>query len=79
VAGQVPVVFAAGLLFLTPLSMLMSIARNSRTLIDRMALALGLVIGPLMAATKVGLDLMWTGIIAGTIAYAVHRLREALQ
>jgi hypothetical protein len=28
---------------------------------------------------KIGLDLLWTGIIAGTIAYLVHRLREAMQ
>jgi predicted branched-subunit amino acid permease len=76
-AAEVPPVFAAGLLFLTPLSMLMSITRNSGALLDRLALALGLVIGPLIAATKVGLDLMWTGIIAGTIAYVIHRLREA--
>jgi predicted branched-subunit amino acid permease len=78
-AAKVPPVFAAGLLFLTPLSMLMSITRNSAALLDRLALALGLVIGPLIAATKVGLDLMWTGIIAGTIAYVVHRVREAMQ
>jgi predicted branched-subunit amino acid permease len=78
-AAEVPTVFAAGLLFLTPLSMLMSITRNSAALLDRLALALGLVIGPLIAATKIGLDLMWTGIIAGTIAYVVHRLREAMR
>jgi len=78
-AAQVPPLFAAGLLFLTPLSMLMSIARNSRLLLDRLALALGLVVGPLIAAAEIGLDLLWTGIIAGTIAYAVHRLREAAQ
>jgi hypothetical protein len=76
-AAQVPPLFAAGLLFLTPLSMLMSITRNSRLLLDRLALALGLLIGPLIAAADVGLDLMWTGVIAGTIAYAVHRVREA--
>src|SRR5262245_22554544 len=67
------------MLFLTPLSMLISITRNSRQLIDRLALALGLIIGPILAATKIGLDLMWTGIIAGTIAHVVHRLREAMQ
>jgi predicted branched-subunit amino acid permease len=78
-AAEVPPVFAAGLLFLTPLSMLMSIARNSAALLDRLALALGLVIGPVMAASKIGLDLMWTGLIAGTAAYAVHRLREAMR
>ena len=40
-------------------------------------MALGLVIGPVLASMKVGLDLLWTGIIAGTIAYLAHRLHEA--
>jgi predicted branched-subunit amino acid permease len=77
VAAQVPILFAAALLFLTPLSMLLSLTRNSRALIDRLALGLGLLIGPVVASTKIGLDLLWTGIIAGTLAYLVHRLREA--
>ena len=58
------------------MAILMSSARNSATLIDRLAFVLGLVIGPLLAAQKVKLDLMWTGLVAGTLAYAVHRLRE---
>ena len=78
-AARLPPLFAAALLFLTPLSLVMSISRNSRELIDRVALALGLVIGPVLATMKIGLDLLWTGIIAGTIAYLVHRLREAMQ
>ncbi len=77
VAAEVPALFAAGLLFLTPLSMLLSLTRNGRDLIDRLALALGLVIGPVIASTRIGLDLMWTGLIAGTLAYVAHRLREA--
>ena len=40
-------------------------------------MGLGLVLGPLIAAQNFGLDLMWTGLIAGSLAYAVHRLREA--
>jgi predicted branched-subunit amino acid permease len=78
-AGTLPPLFAAALLFLTPLSLLMSVSRNSRQLIDRVALALGLVLGPVIASMKIGLDLLWTGIIAGTIAYLVHRLREAFE
>jgi hypothetical protein len=30
-----------------------------------------------MAFEQVGLDLLWTGVIAGSAAYGVHRLREA--
>jgi predicted branched-subunit amino acid permease len=76
-AARLPPLFAAALLFLTPLALVMSVSRNSRELIDRVAFGAGIVIGPVLAGMKVGLDLLWTGIIAGTIAYLVHRLREA--
>jgi predicted branched-subunit amino acid permease len=75
-AASLPPLLAAGLLFLTPMSFLMTVCRNTRTLIDALALALGLVLGPLIAAQKIGLDLLWTGLIAGTTAYLVHRLRK---
>jgi predicted branched-subunit amino acid permease len=77
-AANLPALFTAALLFLTPLSFLMSIARNARILADRLALVLGLVVGPALAAQQVGLDLLWTGIGGGTLAYLVHRFREAL-
>jgi predicted branched-subunit amino acid permease len=77
-ATQLPPLLAAALLFFTPLALLMSLSRSSRTLIDRIAFGLGLVVGPVLAAQKIGLDLMWTGLVAGTAAYVVHRLREAL-
>jgi hypothetical protein len=78
-AASLPVLLTAGLLFLTPMSFLVSTARNARTLVDRLALALGLVLGPLLAYYQIGLDLMWTGIVAGSVAYGVHRVREALR
>ncbi|MDB5602720.1 MAG: hypothetical protein JWN71_4764 [Xanthobacteraceae bacterium] len=74
-----PVVLAAGLLFLTPLSFLVSVARNSRTLVERTAFGLGFVIAPLLAAYKIELDLLWTGIVGGTLGFAAHRLREAMR
>lgn len=77
-AAGLPPLLAGALLFLTPMSFLISTARNARLMIDRLALVLGLVIGPLLAWYHVDLDLMWTGIIGGTLAYAVNRLREAL-
>jgi hypothetical protein len=78
-AARLPPLLATTLLFFTPMAILMSAARNNETLIDRLAFALGLVIGPLLAAQKVKLDLMWTGVVAGSVAYAVHRVREALR
>jgi len=76
-AARLPPFLGAALLFFTPMAILMSSARNARTLIDGLSFALGLVVWPIIAAQKIGLDLMWTGLIAGTIAYAVHRFREA--
>ena len=75
-ARSLPPLFAAALLFLTPMSLLMSTCSNIRMLIDGLAFGLGLVVGPIVAAQKVGLDLLWTGLIAGSAAYLVHRLRE---
>ena len=72
-----PPLFAGALLFLTPMSFLISTARNARAMVDRLALALGLVLGPLLAYRHVGLDLMWTGLVGGSVAYGVHHLREA--
>jgi predicted branched-subunit amino acid permease len=72
-----PSLFAGALLFLTPMSFLISTARNARAMVDRLALVLGLLIGPLLAHYQVGLDLMWTGVAGGTLAYGVHRLSGA--
>ncbi len=77
-AAKLPALLTAGLLFLTPISFLVSAARNARLLVDKLALALGLVIGPLLAYSDVRLDILWTGIVGGTIAYGVHRLRGSV-
>ena len=69
-AARLPVLFTAALLFLTPMSFLVSIARNSNLLVDRLALICGLVLGPVLAYRNVELDVMWAGIAGGTIAYA---------
>src|SRR6185312_5469678 len=56
-AARLPPLLAAMLLFLTPMSLLMSTVSNIRKLVDGLAFGLGLVIGPIIAAQKVGLDL----------------------
>ena len=73
-AAGLPALLSAALLFITPLSFLMSTARNARAAIDRLALVLGLLLAPLFTYFQIGLDLMWTGVIGGTLAYATHRL-----
>jgi predicted branched-subunit amino acid permease len=76
-AAELPPLLAGMLLFLTPMSFLISTARNAREMVDRLALLLGLVLGPLLKSWHIGLDLMWTGVLGGSVAYLVHRLRRA--
>jgi len=72
-----PLMFGAAAMFITPISFLVSTARNARLLMEKVALGLGLVIGPILAFGEVGFDLLWTGVIGGTLAYGVHRVQRA--
>jgi hypothetical protein len=68
--------FAAAVLLLTPLAFLLSTARNCRRLADILALVLGLALFPLAATLNTGVDILISGVSAGTIAYGVHWWRE---
>jgi predicted branched-subunit amino acid permease len=74
-AANLPQLLAAGILMLTPLAFLFSTARNSRELSDVIALILGLLLFPLAAKLGSGIDILISGVVAGTIAHGVHRLR----
>jgi predicted branched-subunit amino acid permease len=78
-AQALPSLLVAALLFLSPMSFLISAMRNARVTADRVALVVGLVLAPFLAWRGVELDLMWTGLIGGIVAYAAHRVREAVR
>jgi predicted branched-subunit amino acid permease len=78
-AAQLPPLLAAAVLFISPLSFLVSTAGNAKMLVDRLALAFGLVLAPILAMAKVELHLLVTGLVAGTLAYGIHRVRRAPQ
>ena len=75
-AANLPQLFAAAILLLTPLAFLLSTARNCRQLPDIVALVLGLALFPLVSMLHTGVDILISGVSAGTIAYAVHWWRE---
>ena len=75
-AAKLPAWLAAAVLFLTPMSFLVSLSRNARELIDRLALVFGLVLAPLFAYAQISLGLLLAGLAAGTLAHAAHRLRR---
>jgi predicted branched-subunit amino acid permease len=77
-AANLPQLFGAAILLLTPLAFLLSTARNCRQLSDIAALALGLALFPLVSLLHTGVDILISGVSAGTIAYALHRWRERI-
>ncbi|ABD88861.1 AzlC family ABC transporter permease [Rhodopseudomonas palustris] len=75
-AANLPQLFGAAILLLTPLAFLLSTARNCRELADIVALGLGLALFPLVSLLHTGVDILISGVTAGTIAYGVHRWRH---
>jgi predicted branched-subunit amino acid permease len=75
-AGSLPRPLALGLLFLTPISFLLALMRNARDRVDHLSLAFGLALAPVMALYAGTLDLLWTGILGGSAAFLVHRLKR---
>ena len=71
-AAKLPQLFAAAILMLTPLAFLLSTARNCRQLSDVLALVLGLALFPVVSMLHTGVDILISGISAGTIAYGAH-------
>lgn len=75
-AANLPPLLSAAILALTPLTFLLSTARNAHRLVDQLALALGLALYPLVQLLHTGVDIMISGVVSGTVAYIVHRWRR---
>ncbi len=75
-AGLLPRALAVGLLGLTPMYFLMSLERGADGFAEKLAIGLGLVIGPLVGLLTQEFDLIATGLIGGTAAFFADRLRS---
>lgn len=75
-AGVLPNALSIGLLGLTPIYFLMSLERAAEGLGEKLAIGLGLTLGPLIGLLTSEFDLILTGLIGGTIAFLVHRNRR---
>jgi predicted branched-subunit amino acid permease len=73
--GAVPKPLAAGLLMLMPLFFLLSMTAAATSISDRAALVTGFALGPIAHLVEPQLDLLWAGLIGGSVGFAVHRLR----
>lgn len=75
-AAKLPPLFGAAVLALTPLTFLYSTALNAKQTADKVALVLGIAFYPPIAMFKTGVDILISGLLAGTIAYGVHVWRR---
>ena len=75
-AANLPKLFGAAILMLTPLAFLLSTARNCKQLSDVLALVLGIALFPVVSMLHTGIDILISGVTAGSIAYGVHWWRE---
>lgn len=73
-AANLPPIFGSAVLFLTPITFLLSTTSNSKYFADKVALALGLVMLPAVAWLNTGVDMLISGVGAGTIAYVADRM-----
>lgn len=75
--AALPAALAAALLFTTPMFFTLSLVAGSRTWADWSALALGFALAPL--STRLAgqdFDLLFVGLIGGTAAYVIDRVRR---
>ncbi|BCH24907.1 AzlC family ABC transporter permease [Mesorhizobium sp. L-8-3] len=72
IAGSLPPLVSAALLLLTPMYFLTSLWGSARERAGHVAMAIGLVLGPLFHILLPGFDLLAAGVIGGGAAYAFH-------
>lgn len=72
VAGSVPAAVTLGLVFINPLFFLLTFT-EVKPWGNRLAIGLGCVLGPLFFLLDADSSLLLTGLVAGTLAYAIDR------
>ena len=76
--GTLPLALAAGLLFLPPVFVSVSLAAGARSVGDWVATLLGLALAPTFnAVLGKDFDLLAAGLAGGTVAYLADRMRRA--
>lgn len=72
-ADSLPPIVLGALFFLTPIYFLLSLWGSARENTGRIALIVGLLLGPIFFIVLPGFDLLLTGFVGGTIAYLIGR------
>jgi predicted branched-subunit amino acid permease len=72
--NTLPGPLSVALLLLTPISFSILLVRNAKAHVDWLAIVLGAALSPLVVGAPGGLDLFWSGVGGGTLAFAVAKL-----
>ena len=75
-SGAMPPLFAAALLFVTPVSFLVVTMASSRTFVEKLSFILGIALPVVAWAAELKFDMLWIGVLAGTIAYGIQLTRR---
>ncbi len=78
-AGEISAEWRGALFYLTPIYFLTSLTGAAKIRSDQLAMVFGLILGPIFYLLNIQLDLVWTGLFGGTIAFAIvkySRLRK---
>lgn len=78
IAGTVPPVLSAALLFLTPIYFFLSLVATARSSVDILSLAFGTMLGPVFYVLVPGFDLLLGGLVGGTLAFMAGRYQRQL-
>ncbi len=78
-ADSMPPSVSAALFLLTPMYFLTSLWGSARERAGHVAMALGIVLGPVLHSVIPGFDLLGAGLIGGGLAFAFHRLSRRRQ
>lgn len=64
-----PPIVAGALFFMTPVYFLTALWATARFSVDRIAMLAGLVLGPIFHVLEPDFDVLWAGLVGGTISY----------
>ena len=79
IVGALPPLVAGTLFFLTPIYFITSIWASAKDIAVYLAMVVGLVLAPLFHQIAPEFDILYTGILGGTLAFAIERLIRARQ
>jgi len=75
--ANLPAMVAGGLFFLTPVYFLTSIWASTRERAGHIAMTIGLALGPLFHQIAPEFDILYAGLIGGTLAFFIDRFWKA--